>query len=85
MINNQQNIPKLYKGLINKLILTIGVKRMDSFKEFLSEENKLGRLSIFDIDDTLFHTTAKITVMKDGKVLKKLSNQEFNTYVNILF
>ena len=67
-------------GLINKLILTIGVKRMDSFKEFLSEENKLGRLSIFDIDDTLFHTTAKITVMKDGKVLKKLSNQEFNTY-----
>jgi hypothetical protein len=56
------------------------VKRMESFKDFLSEENKLGRLSIFDIDDTLFHTTAQIALVKDGKVIKKLSNQEFNTY-----
>lgn len=37
-------------------------------------------LTIFDIDDTLFHTTAKIKVVKDGKVLRTLSNQEFNTY-----
>lgn len=37
-------------------------------------------LTIFDIDDTLFHTTAKINVIKDGKVIKQLSNQEFNTY-----
>jgi hypothetical protein len=57
------------------------VKRMESFKKFLSEDSKLGRLSIFDIDDTLFHTTAQIALMKDGKVLKKLSNQEFNTYI----
>jgi hypothetical protein len=57
------------------------VKRMESFKKFLSEDNKLGRLSIFDIDDTLFHTTAQIALIKDGKVLKKLSNQEFNTYI----
>jgi hypothetical protein len=56
------------------------VNRMESFKDFLSEENKLGRLSIFDIDDTLFHTTAQIALVKDGKVIKKLSNQEFNTY-----
>lgn len=54
---------------------------MESFKKFLSEDNKLGRLSIFDIDDTLFHTTAQIALIKDGKVLKKLSNQEFNTYI----
>ncbi len=54
---------------------------MESFKKFLSEDSKLGRLSIFDIDDTLFHTTAQIALMKDGKVLKKLSNQEFNTYI----
>ena len=57
------------------------VKRMESFKKFLSEDSKLGRLSIFDIDDTLFHTTAQIALIKDGKVLKKLSNQEFNTYI----
>lgn len=51
------------------------------FKEYLlKEEENLGRLSIFDIDDTLFHTTAQIAVVKDGKVIKKLTNQEFNNY-----
>ena len=38
------------------------------------------KLTFFDIDETVFHTFAKINVMKDGKVVKKLSNQEFNTY-----
>ena len=37
-------------------------------------------LTIFDIDDTLFHTTAQIKVMKDGKVVQSLTNQEFNNY-----
>jgi len=37
-------------------------------------------LTIFDIDDTLFHTTAKIKVVKDGEVVRSLTNQEFNTY-----
>lgn len=37
-------------------------------------------LTIFDIDDTLFHTTAKIKVIKDGEVVRTLSNQEFNNY-----
>jgi FMN phosphatase YigB (HAD superfamily) len=41
---------------------------------------KDGGLTIFDIDDTLFHTTATINVKKDGKVIKNLTNQEFNTY-----
>jgi hypothetical protein len=50
---------------------------MLSFKEYNS---KLGTLSIFDIDDTLFHTTAKIAVVKDGKKIKSLTNNEFNTY-----
>lgn len=51
------------------------------FKEYLlKEEETLGRLSIFDIDDTLFHTTAQIAVIKDGKIIKKLTNQEFNNY-----
>lgn len=37
-------------------------------------------LVIFDIDDTLMHTTAKIKVVKDGQMIKDLSNQEFNNY-----
>ena len=37
-------------------------------------------LVIFDIDDTLLHTTAKINVIKDGKVVRSLTNQEFNNY-----
>jgi FMN phosphatase YigB (HAD superfamily) len=37
-------------------------------------------LTIFDIDDTLFHTTAKIKVVKDGEVVRTLTNQEFNNY-----
>lgn len=37
-------------------------------------------LTIFDIDDTLFHTTAKINVVKDGKIVRSLTNQQFNNY-----
>jgi FMN phosphatase YigB (HAD superfamily) len=37
-------------------------------------------LVIFDIDDTLLHTTAQIAVVKNGQVVRKLSNQEFNNY-----
>jgi FMN phosphatase YigB (HAD superfamily) len=37
-------------------------------------------LVIFDIDDTLMHTTAKIKVVKDGQVIRDLTNQEFNNY-----
>ena len=37
-------------------------------------------ITFVDLDCTLFNTFAKIYVLKDGKVIKKLSNQEFNTY-----
>jgi hypothetical protein len=37
-------------------------------------------LSIFDIDDTLFHTTAEIKVIKNGQIVRSLNNQEFNNY-----
>lgn len=37
-------------------------------------------LTIFDIDDTLLHTTAQIKVVQNGKIVRKLNNQEFNTY-----
>lgn len=38
-------------------------------------------ITFVDIDETLFNTNAKIHVIKDGKILKKLHNTEFNTYV----
>ena len=53
---------------------------MLTYKEYLAEEHGQGSLTIFDIDDTLFHTTAQIAVVKDGKVIRKLTNNEFNTY-----
>ena len=37
-------------------------------------------LTIFDIDETLFETTAMIRVVKDGSVVKLLTNSEYNTY-----
>lgn len=38
------------------------------------------KLLVFDVDDTLIHTTANIYVMKNGKKIKTISNQEYNTY-----
>jgi len=46
------------------------------FKEFVGS----GTLTIFDIDETLFHTKAMIKVVKGGKVVRQLDNQQFNTY-----
>jgi len=55
---------------------------MLNFKEYIKEQQefKPGYLTIFDIDDTLFHTTAKIIIRKSGKAIKKLTSGEFNTY-----
>ena len=52
---------------------------MKTFIQYLEDAAGKG-LTIFDIDDTLFHTTAKVHVKKDDKVIHALSNQEFNTY-----
>lgn len=54
-------------------------------KKHKTIEEKLNRTSsaelvIFDIDDTLLHTTAKINVIKNGEVVRSLTNQEFNNY-----
>jgi len=55
---------------------------MKKFSEYIKEEKEYqdGALTVFDIDDTLFHTTAQITVVKHGKKIKDLTNQQFNTY-----
>ena len=52
---------------------------MKNFITYLEEAQGKG-LTIFDIDETMFITKAKVKVVKDGKIIKKLDNQEFNTY-----
>jgi hypothetical protein len=53
---------------------------MIGFKEFLEEEKK-GTLHVVDIDDTLFHTTARIKVRNaKGKIVKYLTSSELNNY-----
>ena len=37
-------------------------------------------LTIFDVDETLFHSKARVQVKKDGKVIKDLNNVQFNSY-----
>jgi hypothetical protein len=48
-----------------------------TFKDFLKSKT----LTFIDIDETLFKTFAKVSVVKNGKVVRKLDNVEFNTYV----
>jgi len=43
------------------------------------KDSRIG-LTIFDIDETLFHTKAKVQVFKEGKVVKILDNQKYNSY-----
>lgn len=51
---------------------------MQKFSAFKSDQ--LGNLSVWDIDETLFVTKAKVHVIKDSKRVKSLSNKEYNTY-----
>lgn len=48
--------------------------------KFKRKEQK-GILNVFDIDDTLFKTSSKILIVKDGKTVRELNSGEFNTYV----
>jgi len=49
---------------------------MENFRAYISEAKNKG-LSIFDIDDTMFKTKARVKVMPSGKTL---TPQQFNTY-----
>ena len=37
-------------------------------------------LTMFDIDETLFHSKARVKVVKDKKIVKDLDNVQFNSY-----
>lgn len=52
---------------------------MDNFKTYISEAKNRG-LTIFDIDDTMFKTKARVQVQRNGKVVKILPPKAFNTY-----
>jgi phosphoserine phosphatase len=53
---------------------------MLSFRSFITEQTRGKGLTIFDIDETLFQTKALVKVIKDGKLVLTLDNQEYNTY-----
>jgi hypothetical protein len=56
-------------------------KYMIPTTRYIIEKTTSGRgLTVFDIDETLMKTYAQIKVIKNGKIIKKLSNQEFNSY-----
>lgn len=59
----------LYEHLRNKI--QIG---------FTVNKTKSNKIILFDLDDTIIHTTAEIMVIKNGECIKKLSNAEFNDY-----
>lgn len=47
---------------------------------FTVANTKSNKIILFDLDDTIIHTTAEIGVVKDGVIIKKLSNSQFNDY-----
>jgi len=56
---------------------------MLEFSTFLTylQEAKMGKgLHVFDVDETLFHTTAKVKVMRGNEHVASLSNSEYNTH-----
>lgn len=59
---------------------------MESLYKYVLEAFTVGgtqsnRILLFDVDDTLIHTTAKISIVKNHKVIKRISNSEYNEYV----
>lgn len=71
--------PGVYRKKKKRRPLVAFVKRnIQKLKEELDADAH--SLTIFDVDDTLFHTFAEIKVVKNGKVIKSLNNQEYNTY-----
>ena len=55
---------------------------MSRFKKFINElSSEYGAgITFIDLDDCLFKTFAKIYVMVNGIIVKKIDNQTFNTY-----
>lgn len=48
---------------------------------FTVNKTSSNKIILFDLDDTLIHTIAEIILKRNNKVIKKLSNAEFNDYI----
>lgn len=57
-----------------------GEQPMHVLESKLNEDIDQGSIYFVDIDDTLFKTYAQVGVMKDGKQVRELTNQEYNSY-----
>lgn len=53
--------------------------RLSKFINELASKYGAG-ISFIDLDEVIYHSFAKIYVLKHGQIMKKLNNQEFNTY-----
>jgi hypothetical protein len=53
---------------------------MIGFKQYIAEGKEGIGLTIWDIDETLFNTKARVYIVKDGEIVKKLANKTYNTY-----
>lgn len=49
-------------------------------KQFTVARTISKKILLFDVDDTLIHTTARIGIRKDGEIVKWISNDVYNTY-----
>jgi hypothetical protein len=47
---------------------------------FTVNKMKSNKIILFDLDDTIIHTTAEIMIMKGDKIIRHISNTEFNNY-----
>lgn len=65
------SLPEYRKGFIESYL---------SFKKYIKEHSQK-ELVIFDIDDTLFTTSARVIVMSGWFEVTRLSTQEYNDYV----
>jgi len=45
-----------------------------------THKNEIRTLNVWDIDDTLGQTSAKVNIKRDGKVIKSLAAGEYNNY-----
>ena len=62
---------------------------MISLREHLKDRIRTGftvnntrstKIILFDLDDTIINTSAEIMIMKDDKLVRRISNSEFNNY-----
>jgi len=53
--------------------------RLKRFVNELSSKYGAG-ITFLDVDETIYRTFAMVYILKHGQIIKKLNNQEFNTY-----